>query len=170
MVDIRNLKSIVFNIVSDFMDDFRVSLTQELTQLLNFSSENNSTRLHSNLDYFREELVTWKAKQSKEVRDLEAKVVDLEGSLTTVLQIFDQKGLLNIFSSKDTYENPENISVEENVLNPKFNDNQQNSKCAKPQKKLENSKKSQLRNFANQSDEELCNFSHQNTLTESLAE
>ena len=172
MVDVRNLKNLIFSMVGDFMDDFRVSFTQELTQLLNFSSENNSSRLHSNLDYFRDELVTWKDKQSKEIKEIEEKVADLESSLTTVLQLFDQRGLLNIFSSKDTFENhQETISVEENFPERPLKSQIPPTNIAQPtfslKKPREAKKTGEDKNVAH-SDNDMCNFSNHHTRTESV--
>lgn len=143
--------------VSNFMADFRSSLIQELTSLLNSSSENNSTRLHSNLDYFREELFGWRNDQDKELRNLHSRVGEFEMSLSSVLQLLDQRGLFNSFDESKKSE-PQVVSeVEESPpdydlridVSPEDIQNFENIKKAKKKKKKVRRK----------SEDDMCNFS-----------
>lgn len=96
------LKDIVFSLVCNFMADFRGSLIQELTQMFNSSSEINSLKLQSNLEYFREELLNQKSSIDKCTADLNGRIDDLENSLTSVMSVLDQRGLFATYNSKET--------------------------------------------------------------------
>lgn len=154
MVNVTQLKDIVYSMVSNFISDFRSSLMSELTGLLNSVSEHNTTRLHSNLDYFREELSVWKSYQDKEMNGLYSKVQDFEVSLSKMVQLMNSRRLLDepTTNPEATNESPE-YDVKIDVTSEDI-ENLERRKERRRKKRKKGNKRSE-RSY----EEELCNFS-----------